>query len=84
MKGIRGDTNITAFAISTDLEIFPVSPVSFSLNYNIGYYPSATVDDFSIHLNLHHERYLFRIGFQNFRAGRMNIGGLTFGVGLYL
>lgn len=83
LKGIRGDSNINAFAFNSGIELFPIEPVSFSLDYNIGLFPLATVDEFSANVNLHHDRWRFQIGYKNFRAGRLNIGGLTMGIGIY-
>jgi hypothetical protein len=83
LKGIRGDSKINAFAFTTGIELFPVEPVSFSLQYNVGLFPLATVDEISVDVNLHHDRWRFQIGYKNFRAGRLNIGGVTMGIGIY-
>ncbi len=84
VKGIEGNkTNYTpAFNIGT--EIYPIKPISFHLNYNIGSINDKAVGELLLHLNCHIQRSIVFIGYHRYSVGSAILDGAIVGIGVYL
>jgi len=84
-KGIMGDNSHGAFALNLGTNIFlPNTPVSLSLNYNLGFFEAVNVHDFSPKIRYHIDRAEISLGYRHFNAGQVSINGFTLGLGFYL
>jgi len=84
-KGFMGDRSLGGFAINLGTNIFlPDTPISFSINYNVGFIESTTVQDFSPKIKYHLNRAEISLGYRTFNAGNVSINGWTLGIGFYL
>ena len=84
LKAISGESSQSAFGLNFISEIFPVRPISVGINYNVGFFKGASVDEMQLILNLHIQRFKISIGYQKYRAGDIDFPGLTAGLGIYL
>jgi len=84
LKGLSGNSSNLAFAFNVGSEIYLVAPVSFELNYNLGFFEYTTVDEFTLNLNLHLKQFKVYVGYQHFRAGDIKFPGFTAGLGIFL
>jgi hypothetical protein len=83
VKAIGGNNRYTGFGFNLGTEIFPVKPLSVEMRYNLGFLNQTNVSEFALNLNCHIKRFKFYVGYQNFSAGRISIGGFTVGAGIY-
>jgi len=84
-KGIMGDNSHGAFALNLGTNIFlPNTPVSLSLNYNLGFFEAVNVHDFSPKIRYHIDRAEISLGYRHYNAGQVSINGFTLGLGFYL
>jgi hypothetical protein len=84
-KGIMGDESHGSIALNIGTNIFlPGIPLSLAFNYNIGFFESTNVYDFSPKIRFHKDRFELSIGYRRFSAGNVSINGLTLGFGFYL
>lgn len=84
VKGIEGNkTNYTpAFNLGT--EIYPIKPISFHFNYNIGSINEKAVGELLLHLNCHVQRLVVFIGYHRYSVGSAILDGAIAGIGVYL
>jgi len=84
IKAMGGDQNYSGFAFNLGTEIFPINPMSLELRYSHGFLNQTNVREFSVNVNCHIQRLKFYVGYQNFSAGLISIGGFAVGAGIYL
>lgn len=84
VKGIAGDKTRHSFAVNIGTEIYPIKPISFQFNYNIGSINGKGVGELLLHLNYHIQRSIVFIGYHRYSAGSGVLHGAIAGVGIYL
>ncbi|MDZ7342585.1 MAG: hypothetical protein ONB27_14595 [candidate division KSB1 bacterium] len=83
-KGIAGDKTRHAFAINIGTEIYPIKPISFHFNYNIGLMNDNAVGELLLHLNFHIQRSIVFVGYHRYSVGTAILDGAIGGIGIYL
>lgn len=84
VKGITGDKTHYGPAFNFGAEIYPINPISFHFNYNIGAVNERAVGELLLHLNYHIQRSIVFIGYHRYSVGTAVLDGAIAGLGIYL
>jgi hypothetical protein len=84
VKGVAGDRTRHSFAVNLGTEIYPIKPVSFHINYNIGAINEKAVGELLLHLNFHIQCSILFLGYHRYSVGAAILDGAIVGVGVYL
>jgi len=83
-EGLKGNKTYWGPAFNIGTTIYPINPISFTVNYNIASINSKGVAELLLHLNWHFSRVMLYVGYQRFSAGSAIINGAIAGVGVHL
>lgn len=83
-KGIAGDITRHCFAVNIGTEIYPIKPISFQFNYNIGSINNKAVGELLLHFNFHIQRSILFVGYHRYSVGTRVLDGAIAGIGIYL
>jgi hypothetical protein len=84
VKGMEGDKTRFGPAFNFGTEIYPIKPISFHFNYNIGFLNDKGVGELLLHLNYHVQRSIVFIGYHRYSVGSAILDGAIAGIGVYL
>ncbi len=71
------------FAIDLGLELFLFKPVSFYLDYSVGFYEDFIIQELNTSLNIYSGRYYLKVGYHGHYIEGAFLSGPTIGVGAH-
>jgi hypothetical protein len=83
VKGLQRVSNYNGPALNFGFQMYPLKPISFYSNYNLGYLNNQLVSELLLYINLHINRFILNVGYQRFSAGKIDINGIIVGTGIY-
>jgi len=83
IKGMQRENEYYGPAVNMGMEFYPRRPISLTGMINVGRLNSRSVWGSMFRINLHLNRSIVYVGYEQFAAGQMSIGGGIAGFGFY-